>query len=105
MTNAQDNLSPAELGELAGREDNRLAEEMALKDMEKETLQSETKKNTASEAIQAQHATILTAIQLLQGELNEMTATTDPQTTSWKDVAHFAKTADLARDLCEAHAN
>lgn len=83
--------------------------EMALKDMEKEAMRNEAKKigykYTPAEAVQAQHASILEAIQLLQGELNEMTAATDPQTTSWKDVSIFAKTADLARALCEAHAS
>ena len=47
-----------------------------------ETMTSETKKNKAAEAVQAQHSSIMEAIQLLQSELNEMTATTDPQTTS-----------------------
>jgi len=68
-------------------------------------MKNEAKKNTAAEAVQAQHASIMEAIQLLQGELNDMTAATDPHTTSWKDVSIFAKTADLARALCEAHAS
>ena len=79
--------------------------EMALKDMEKETMRDEAKNNTAAEAVQMQHKSIKKAIELLQGQLDGMTDTVDPDTASWKDVSIFAKTADLARALCEAHAS
>tara|TARA_R100000664_G_C2740145_1_gene128754 strand:+ start:596 stop:835 length:240 start_codon:yes stop_codon:yes gene_type:complete len=64
-----------------------------------------TTKTTAAEAVQMQHESIKKAIELLQGQLDGMTDTVDPETASWKDVSIFAKTADLARALCEAHAS
>ena len=58
-----------------------------------------TTKTTAAEAVQMQHKSIKKAIELLQGQLDGMTDTVDPDTASWKDVSLFARTAAIAKEI------
>ena len=58
-----------------------------------------TTKTTAAEAVQMQHKSIKKAIELLQGQLDGMTDTVDPETASWKDVSLFARTAAIAKEI------
>ena len=58
-----------------------------------------TTKTTAAEAVQMQHESIKKAIELLQGQLDGMTDTVDPETASWKDVSLFARTAAIAKEI------
>ena len=62
-----------------------------------------TQKQTACEVVQEQHATILKAIQLLQGDLDVMTSEISPSTESWLDVSKFAHVADIARGIIERY--
>ncbi|MCP4342923.1 MAG: hypothetical protein GY799_29580 [Desulfobulbaceae bacterium] len=55
--------------------------------------------NTASQAIISQQTTIAHAIELLQGKLESLTDSVNPDTASWRDVAEFAQTADMAAEI------
>ena len=58
---------------------------------------------TSSETVQYQAAQIQKAIELMQADFDNMTATIDSETTSWADVAKYAQLADLARDIIERY--
>ncbi len=59
-----------------------------------------TKRNPAY-FVQRQADILIHAIELLQSDLDMLTGTIDPDTTSWIDVCRFAQSADNAMQLIE----
>ena len=74
--------------------------ETTIKHKENETMK--TKSQTALEALLAQQAIIMEAIELLESESERITEEVDPENVDWNDVAQFAKIADLSRQLVNA---
>jgi hypothetical protein len=62
-----------------------------------------TATNAAGEILQDQHMAILSAIQYLQGTLDEMTGSVDPFDAEWSDVGKYAKASDLAKEVVQAY--